>query len=429
MLHHDWLRAVPWRGFGRGSRTPVQVGLYRSPTHLIAARLRRDADCVDSVEQLEAVEVGNLQDGHALAHLLATGILRKAPVILVLGAEHYSTFPLPAPAVPPSELRDALRWKLRDLLPYAPEDAAIDCVRLAQAAGTQAAESLFAVAAPRRTVAQFADPLLDAGVDVQAVDIAEMAQRNLLTRLPGADGGRALLGLDDSSALLTVVEQGVLCFARRIQAPRSLGIEDDDPEHVAARIATHVQRSLEVFERQSGMAPVRTVWIGPHPYCALITRCTAEQTGLECLQLDLQAELRFAPTARELTPGIAGAALIAIGAGLRSEGTAGAVPAAPGRIRAVLAVRIEGGVTPDDGTPRSCNTTSTCSSASPPPGWPRRPCAARSCCAAAPSRWGRWLTPFRPATCAPPAVNWRARRRRPSGCGTRSTRGRARTPR
>jgi len=329
MLHHDWLRALPWLGLGRGRGTPVQVGLFRSSTHLIAARVRRDADGAAGVEQLEAIHVGHLQDAQALAHLLATGILRKAPVILALGAEHYSTFPLPAPAVPPAELRDALRWKLRELLPYAPEDAAIDCVRLTQAEGTHATDSLFAVAAPRRAVAQLADPLLDAGVDLQAVDIPEMAQRNLLTRLPGADGGRALLGLDDSSALLTVVDQAALCFARRIPAPRSLGIEDDDPEHIAARIATHVQRSLEVFERQSGMAPVRTVWIGPHPYGALIARCTAEHTGLECLQLDLQAELRFAPTARELTSEIAGAALIAIGAALRDEGGLGAARSAP----------------------------------------------------------------------------------------------------
>jgi len=65
----------------------------------------------------------------------------------------------------------------------------------------------------------------------------------------------------------------------RIQMPRSSGGADEDPEHVADRIATQVQRSLEVVERQSGLAPIRTVWIGPHPDSALIARCTAEHTG------------------------------------------------------------------------------------------------------------------------------------------------------
>jgi MSHA biogenesis protein MshI len=175
------------------------------------------------------------------------------------------------------------------------------------------------VAAPRRTVAQALAPLQLAGINVRAIDIPEMAQRNVLAQLPGSASGTALLGLDGSSGLLTVLSQGELCFARRIQMPRSTGAADEDPEHVADRIATQVQRSLQVVERQSGMAPVRTVWIGPHPDSALIARCTAEHTGMECPQLDLQAEVRFDSTPPDLTTEASSGALIAIGAGLRDE--------------------------------------------------------------------------------------------------------------
>src|SRR6267378_5452908 len=297
MLQTNWLRVLPWRALGRGRRTSEQVGVYRTSTSLIAARVRLDGDDGCSVEQLETADLKNQRDEAAVGQLARSGILSRAPVILVLSPEHYNTFPLPAPSVPSTEMRDALRWKLRDVLPYAPEDAVIEFVRLAHATDSNAAESLLAVAAQRRLVAQASAPFLAAGADVQAVDIAEMAQRNLLIRLPGAEEGRALLGLDESSALLTVVHQGALCLARRIQIPPS----------------------LEVVERQSGLAPVRTVWIGPHPYCALIARCTAEQTGLECLQLDLQQELGFAATVAELPPELAGGAPIAIGAALRTE--------------------------------------------------------------------------------------------------------------
>jgi MSHA biogenesis protein MshI len=329
MLQTNWLRVLPWRSLGRGRTTSEQVGVYRTSTSLIAARVRLDGDAACSVERLETADLKSQREQAAVAQLVASGMLSNAAVTLVLGPEHYNTYPLPAPSVPPAEMREALRWKLRDVLPYAPEDAVIDFVRLARAADSNAAESLLAVAAQRRSVAQAVAPLLAAGADVQAVDIAEMAQRNLLVRLPGAEEGRALLGLDESSALLTVVHQGALCLARRIQIPRSLGTEDEEPEHVAARIATQVQRSLEVIERQSGLAPVRTVWIGPHPYCALIARCTAEQTGLECLQLDLQQELRFAATVAELPPEHAGGAPIAIGAALRTEHPAAASRTAP----------------------------------------------------------------------------------------------------
>jgi MSHA biogenesis protein MshI len=331
MLQTNWLRALPWRVLGHSRRALVRVGVYRTSTSLIAARVQSDAEAGCCVEQLEAADLKGRRDEDVVAQLARSGILRDAPVNLVLSAEHYNTYPLPAPAVPQAEMREALRWKLRDVLPYAPEDAVIDFVRLAHTADSNKVENVFVVAAPRRSVAQAIAPLLAAGADLQAVDIAEMAQRNLLARLPGAGEGRALLGLDESSALLTVVHQGALCFARRIQIPRSLGAEDEDPEHVAARIAAQVQHSLEVVERQSGLAPVRTVWIGPHPYCALISRCTAEQTGLECPQLDLHAELRFAPTVAELSPQQACGAPIAIGAALRNELPAAANgPAAEG---------------------------------------------------------------------------------------------------
>lgn len=328
MLQTSWLRVLPWRALARGGRTSVQVGLYRTSTDLVAARVRLDPDAGYSVEQVETADLRNQRDEQAVAQLVRAGILRNAPAVVVLGAEQYNTYPVPAPSVPPAEMRDALRWKLRDVLPYGPEDAVIDFVRLVHAQESGAVESLFAVAAPRRSVAQAVAPLFAANIDVQAVDIAEMAQRNLLNQLPGDETGRALLGLDESSALLSVVHHGALCFARRIQIPRSQGAEDEDPEHVATRIATQVQRSLEVVERQSGLAPVRTVWVGPHPYCALIARCISEQTGLECLQLELQAELRFDAATGQLPPEQASGALIAIGAALRNEDPTAASPAA-----------------------------------------------------------------------------------------------------
>jgi len=317
MFESTWLHRLSRRK--RARRASVQVGLHRSATHLVAARLRLDPDAGPSVEQFETIEVGTQRDQEAIRQLIQTGILRNAPVVLVLGAEQYNTYPLPAPAVPDAELREALRWQMREVLPYAPEDAIIECIRLARAGDSNAPHSLLAVAAPRRAVALALAPLQAAGVDVQAVDIPEMAQRNVLARLPGSGSGNALLGLDGSSGLLTVLDHGELFFARRIQMPRASGAGDEDPEHVALRIATQVQRSLEVVERQSGLAPIRTVWIGPHPDSALIARCTAEHTGMECPQLDLQAELRFSTAAQDLTTEAASGALIAIGAGLRDE--------------------------------------------------------------------------------------------------------------
>jgi MSHA biogenesis protein MshI len=332
MLETNWLRALPRRVLGHTRRGSVQVGVHQTCAGLIAARVQLDPEAGCSVERLEAVDLKSQREedvAAAVAQLVRSGIVRDAPVVLVLAPEHYNTYPVPAPSVPADEMREALRWKLREVLPYSPEEAVVDFVRLARNADSNAAQNLFAVAALRRSVAQSTAPFVAAGVNLQAVDIAEMAQRNLLAELPAMDESRALLGMDESSALLTVVHEGALCFARRIQIPRSLAAGDEEPEHVATRIAAQVQHSLEVVERQSGLSPVRSVWIGPHPYCALIARCIADQSGLECPQLDLHAELRFAPDAGELSPERLCGAPIAIGAALRNEAAEGATRSAP----------------------------------------------------------------------------------------------------
>jgi len=319
MSEGSWLHKLSRVTLGAGRRSSVQVGLHRSATHLAAARMRQDPDAGPSVEQFEAVALNTHAEPEALRQLALTGILRDAPVVLVLGAGQYHTAPVPAPSVPDAELGEALRWQLREVLPFAPQDAIVRFIRLACADESSSPRSLLAVAAQRSAVAQAVAPLLAAGIALQAVDIPEMAQRNILAQLPGTESGHALLGLDGSTGLLTVLDQGELCFARRIQMPRYDDISQEDPEHMADRIATQVQRSLEVVERQSGLAPIRTVWIGPHPDSALIARCTAEHTGIECLQLDLQAEIRFITPAPDLTAETAAGALIAIGASLRNE--------------------------------------------------------------------------------------------------------------
>lgn len=331
----NWLRELPWGAFKRGHRSITQVGLVRCATEMVAARVRLDCDGY-VIEQWQAAALRSREAKDAVVQLARTGIFRNAPLVLVLGSEHYNTYPLQAPAVPAAEMRDALRWKLRDMLPYAPEEAVVEFVPLAHGRAQHEAASLLAVAAPRRDVAQAVEPLAAAGIEVHAVDIAETAQRNLLNRLPGLEPDRALLGLDEGSALLTVLHEGELCLARRIAIARAADDQEEDPEHVAARIATQVQRSLEVVERQSGLPPIRTVWIGPHPFCALIARCTAEQSGLECRQLDMPTELRFADGVAPLPAELAPLALLAIGAALRDEGQTASPPAhAPAEAGAV----------------------------------------------------------------------------------------------
>ena len=230
----------------------------------------------------------------------------------------YETQPVPAPAVPEAELREALRGQLRGALSFPPEQAALDFLRLPQAEGGR--PTLLAVAARLATVDEAVAPFEDAGVEVDAVDVPELALRNLGSRHAAAEGTQAWLAFDGDAALFTVQLGAELCFARRLQAPAHVAATDADAQaQFADRVATHVQRSLELFERQSGLPPVLQMTVGPHRQAGRIARALVDATGIDTRVFEWTAEVESDPALlATCTADALEAALLPLGAALRS---------------------------------------------------------------------------------------------------------------
>jgi MSHA biogenesis protein MshI len=265
--------------------------------------------------------------GDAIRRLARTGCFRNARITLVLNAGQYEIHPLPAPPVPGDELRDAVRWQLRDVLSYPPEQAAIDFVRLPQVSQSGAA-SLLVVATKQAVVDELVETFAAGGVDIDAVDVPEFAQRNLGQLAAAGEGTHAWLSFDVESCLLTVQLGDELCFSRRIAMPGArVGVSRNDAdagEQIAAfaqRIAAQVQRSLELFERQSGLPQVLQMTMGPHPFARVLADESADLTGIETTTFDenrfFALELGSAERLARLQE-----TLIALGAALRSDDAA-----------------------------------------------------------------------------------------------------------
>ena len=319
MFESGWKSRLFARPGAAGAASGACVGVQIGKDHVAAVRLREGASLpvFEAARRLQWDGAGTTATVRTLSQ---EGIFAGARVVLSLPAGKYDVVSVPSPpSVPEEELRDALRWQMRNVLPYSPDEAAFDFVRLPQAEGAApgGAPAILVVAAQRREVAQSVAPFYAAGIEIDAVDIPEMIQRNLL-----AGGGdhvcRAFLSFDDDSSLLTVQLGDELCFSRRMQLP-AVQMEEE-PEHVADRIATNVQRSLEVFARQSNLPEVVRIVVGVHPHATLVARAIAEQA-------DIAATL-FEPTG--LVEGIADRAgegafagaesVLALGAALRREG-------------------------------------------------------------------------------------------------------------
>jgi len=326
MLQGPWGSRLSLFAAGRKGTQPGTVGVHVGEKRLAAVRL-----CATSpLPTLELLRHSSVDSGgptSTIRALAQEGFFASARVFVTLPGGKYDTITIAAPpAVPEEELRDALRWQMRGALSYPPEEAAFDFVRLPQASreetASASAPAILIVAARRRDVAQALAPFQAAGVEVNAIDIPEMAQRNLLGGGVEPDVCQGFLSFDDSSALLTVQLADELCFARRMQLPGVGRPEEDEPEHTADRIATNVQRSLEVFARQSQMPEVVSVVIGTHPHASLIARAISEQAAVPTTLFDAATAVALEQNVRTELDGVTPRApemLLALGTALRSD--------------------------------------------------------------------------------------------------------------
>lgn len=325
------------------------VGMQLKGDQIALARVTANEGGVPKVTQLQWLHVEPIRRGEAIRRLAHTGTLTNTRICLTLAPGEYDIYQLPTPNVPEEELREALRWQLRGTLPYPPEDAELDFVRVppslsGQESATAAKPSVLLVAAPRATVEHLIAPFSAAGVHVHSVEIPEFSQRNLAllkslwVNTQSAQTGTvpscvAWLSFDHDACVLTV-QTGVahpsssdLCFTRRIHIPNADGsvshgtIETDHTiQYLIERIVTQVQRSLDLFERQSGQPPVGLLTVGPHRFEALIAQQLADRLALNCQTFDPTTYLHLAEDLPQSGSPIWSDALSALGAALRVEG-------------------------------------------------------------------------------------------------------------
>lgn len=255
------------------------------------------------------------RDAHANAFRCAT----------LLGGGEYQVISVEAPNVPKDELRTAIQWRLKDILDFPAAEATVDVldVPVDTAVQGRAQQSVFAVAA-RYSVIQARQKLfLDAKVELQVIDIPEMAQRNISAMLEPEGRGVAMLSFGDDGGLLTVSYRGELYLSRRFDlALEQLLDEDHDRKHASFdRITLELQRSLDHFERQFSFISVSKLVLAPSTVEGLEAYLSSNlYMPVESLDLASLFDLERAP---ELADKAAQQRFfLVLGAALRTEGVA-----------------------------------------------------------------------------------------------------------
>lgn len=202
--------------FGTGRRRPGWLCINLHPTrvdvsHVLArGRARPEVLLCDSYRK-------EGDDRATLTRLRRELQLHRYRCTTLLRAGSYQVLQVEAPNVPAAEARDAVRWRIKDMVDYPVEAAMVDAF-LIPADGAARAPQMFAVAAKNETIAAAVAAFNDADVPLEVIDIPELAQRNV-ARLYEAEGrALALLAFDDTGGLLTFTSGGELYQHRRIDA-------------------------------------------------------------------------------------------------------------------------------------------------------------------------------------------------------------------
>ena len=195
----------------------------------------------------------------------------------LLKSGDYQIIQVEAPSVLPNELKNAVRWRIKDMIDFPVDEATVDAVSIptVEAAAGRAAQ-MIAVAARNQVIAGVVKPFNDADIPLEFIDVPEFAQRNIARFLEPEGRGVALLSLDDRGGLLTFTSGGELYQHRRIDVTlaslRGASPEGGDGAEIRMelegpyeRLATELQRSLDHFDRQFPRVAVAKLVLSPVP--------------------------------------------------------------------------------------------------------------------------------------------------------------------
>ena len=246
---------LPWlAGRGRATRAPRAVtAVMLGDERCLLARV---ALAADGSAQLADAAAGTPAD---LPLWRARKLFANSQPLLVLGTDERQLLTLDRPEVPDDELQLAVRWPLAEALDCEPEallSTALALPRINDALRPQ----VLAVAARLDRVQAHLKTLSAAGVKVRSIDVADSALRGMVLTQPADGDGWVVLAPSGDTMCMALVWHGQLSALRTLAlappAQRGDAVQQE-------QLALHVQRTIDLFERQATQLAIRQVLAVP----------------------------------------------------------------------------------------------------------------------------------------------------------------------
>jgi len=226
------------------------------------------ADQKIALTHCEFISTNNKQT--ALRELTKEYKLKKYACHLVLAADDYRLITIETPAVTDSEIPDAIRWKISDLIDFHIDDAVIDYYPLPSSNRANSKKQLEVIATPLSAVQPLVDLCKTSGLQIQVIDIHETSVRNLATLIPENDQGIAVLHLQQNTGRIIIEQKGVIYLSRKLAVGYSrLGLTDKislTEEQISleqSNLALEIQRSFDYVESYYGIHSISGLAVIP----------------------------------------------------------------------------------------------------------------------------------------------------------------------
>jgi len=208
------------------------------------------------------VDTPENRDRYISDHIASHHLTNKICTTLLNPAD-YSVLLTEAPKVEENELRDAVRWRIKDLIPYAVEEAVLDIYKVPNTVTGNRTSNVYAVTARKSAVQVCAQQFKNVGLSLDTIDIHDMAQRNIAALLPQDQDGVMVLALDQNSGLITITRQGEIYLRRALDmGTRALSVSEDS-SNMRERVVLELQRSVDYYDSHFRMAPISNLFIVP----------------------------------------------------------------------------------------------------------------------------------------------------------------------
>lgn len=301
-----------------GPSAPRWLGVTANAARINAAIVQRAAGMKPQLMAVQAFE--GEQALQALATWRRKRGNRHLRTNLLLNSNDYQILPIDAPDVVAGERAAAARWRIKDMIDFPAEEACVDCLLIPAAEGSVRARQALAVVTRRETVSQWMARSRHSNLDLHAIDIPELALRNLAALLPG-DNTNALLCVGPTRTSLVMVWKGELCNARRfdVNANQILQANPTTREQLLERLGLDVQRTADAFERQFQVAAIGGLWVSQEHASLSLADELARFVALRVKPFQLGEHLDLSTDTPLVDPERGIDFVTAIGAALRQE--------------------------------------------------------------------------------------------------------------